>query len=95
MTISAEEVLKIAALARLQVREEDAERYAVDLSKIVSLAEQMNAVDTRAVTPMAHPLEVAQRLREDEVTETDRREEFQALAPQVQRGFYKVPRVIE
>ena len=95
MTISVEEVLKIAALARLQVREEDAAHYAVALSKIVSLAEQMNAIDTRAVTPMAHPLEVVQRLREDEVTETDRREEFQTLAPQVQRGFYVVPRVIE
>lgn len=95
MTISAEEVLKIAALARLQIQAEEAEHYAIDLSKIVSLAKQMDAVDTRGVTPLAHPLEVTQRMREDKVTETDRREEFQTLAPKVQRGLYMVPKVIE
>lgn len=95
MTISAEEVLKIAALARLQIQAEEAERYAVDLSKIVLLAKQMDAVDTRGVTPLAHPLEVTQRMREDKVTETDRREEFQTLTPKVQRGLYMVPKVIE
>ena len=93
--ISSEEVLKIAALARLQISTEEAGQYAADLSKIVSLVKQMNAVDTQAIEPMTHPLEVIQRLREDEVTETDQRKDFQAIAPQVEKDLYLVPKVIE
>ena len=95
MSISLEEVLDISRLARLHVDEEQAMRYVADLSKILAWVQQMNQVDTRGVVPMAHPLDVVQRLREDRVTETDQREKFQAIAPRTDRGLYLVPKVIE
>ena len=95
MSLGPAEVAKIAHLARLAIREEDVPAYARSLSAILELVEQMNAADTVGVAPMAHPLDMAQRLRADEVTEPDRREHFQAIAPQVEAGLYLVPKVIE
>lgn len=95
MSISLEEVLNISDLARLHVDEEQAGHYAADLSKILAWVQQMNQVDTRGVVPMAHPLDVVQRLREDQVTETNQREKFQTIAPRTDRGLYLVPKVIE
>ncbi|HPF60209.1 MAG TPA: Asp-tRNA(Asn)/Glu-tRNA(Gln) amidotransferase subunit GatC [Candidatus Competibacteraceae bacterium] len=89
------EVAKIAHLARLAIREEDAPAYASNLSAILELVEQMNAVDTTGVTPMAHPLDMAQRLRPDEISETNYRDYFQAIAPRTEAGLYLVPKVIE
>lgn len=95
MAIGAAEVAQIAQLARLAVEAPQAERYARDLSDILAFVEQLSAVDTEGVSPMAHPLDMAQRLRPDEVTETDQRSRFQAIAPAVEDGLYLVPRVIE
>ncbi len=95
MSLGTAEVAKIAHLARLAIREEDAPAYARNLSAILELVAQMNAVDTAGVVPMAHPLDTVQRSRPDEVTEPDRRERFQAIAPQVEAGLYLVPKVIE
>lgn len=95
MAIGAAEVAQIAHLARLAVEAPQAERYARDLSDILAFVEQLSAVDTDGVSPMAHPLDMAQRLRPDEVTETDQRGRFQAIAPAVEDGLYLVPRVIE
>ncbi|MCZ6797178.1 MAG: Asp-tRNA(Asn)/Glu-tRNA(Gln) amidotransferase subunit GatC [Gammaproteobacteria bacterium] len=95
MTLKIEDVRNIAQLARLQIDDASIEQYATDLSSILALAEQMNAVDTTNVTPMAHPLDATQRLRPDEVTETNQRDKFQAIAPDVKNGLYRVPRVIE
>lgn len=95
MSISPEEVLKIANLARLKIDQDEVEQYAKDLSKIISLVEQMNTVDTKDITPMAHPLDVTQRLREDRVTEENQREKFQTIAPRAEKGLYLVPKVIE
>jgi aspartyl-tRNA(Asn)/glutamyl-tRNA(Gln) amidotransferase subunit C len=95
MTLKIEDVRNIAQLARLQIDDSSIEQYAADLSSILALAEQMNTVDTTDVTPMAHPLDATQRLRPDEVTETDQREKFQAIAPDVKNGLYRVPKVIE
>ena len=95
MSISLEEVLKISHLARLHVDEEQAGQYATDLSKILAWVQQMNQVDTQGIAPMAHPLDVIQRLREDKVTETDQREKFQTIAPRTEKGLYLVPKVIE
>jgi len=95
MSLDKADVEKIAHLARLAIDEGDIPEYARNLTNILDLVEQMNAVDTAGVTPMAHPLEVAQRLREDQVTETDQREAFQACAPSVEAGLYLVPQVIE
>ena len=95
MALEAGGILDVAHLARLHLLEDDAERYAGELSAILAFVEQMNAVDTRRVTPMAHPLDMTQPLRADAVTEPDRREEYQANAPAVRDGLYVVPRVIE
>ncbi len=95
MSLEKSDVEKIAHLARLAVNEQELESVADGLSSILDLVEQMNAVDTSAVTPMAHPLHMAQRLRPDAVTEEDRREQFQSVAPQAEAGLYLVPKVIE
>jgi len=95
MSLHADDVKYIARLAMLEIAEQDVADYAAALSRILGLVEQMNRVDTTDIDPMAHPLDVAQRLREDVVTEVDRREEFQRAAPQVENGLYLVPKVIE
>ena len=95
MSLDAKEVEKIAHLARLAIDEKDVEDYAQNLSNILELVEQMNAVDTKDVKPMAHSFDMSQRLRADEVTETDQREHFQKHAPKVEDGLFLVPQVIE
>ncbi|MCU0833711.1 MAG: Asp-tRNA(Asn)/Glu-tRNA(Gln) amidotransferase subunit GatC [Chromatiaceae bacterium] len=95
MSLDRADVEKIAHLARLALSESETERYALDLSNILGLVEAMGAVDTAGVTPMAHPLHMAQRLRADEPTEPDQRALFQSIAPLTEEGLYLVPRVIE
>ncbi len=95
MTIGKPEVEKIAHLARLSVAEHEIENYAGELSRILEFVEQMNETDTTGITPMAHPLEMIQRLRPDRVTESDRRIDFQACAPSTENGLYLVPKVID
>ena len=95
MSLDKSDVEKIAHLARLAISETDVPLYARNLSNILELVEQMNAVATDDVTPMAHPLDTVQRLREDDVTESNQREHFQAIAPSVEDGLYLVPKVIE
>ncbi len=95
MSIDVDEVKKIAKLAALDVKDEDIQSYADNLSNILSLVEQMSAVDTTGVTPMSHPFDAVQRLREDVVTDFDRRDDFQAIAPKTADGLYLVPKVIE
>ena len=95
MSLSREDVVKIAHLARLSIDEADVHRYARELSNILELVEQMNRLDTTNTEPMAHPLDTMQRLRTDAVSEQDQRELFQAAAPQVEAGLYLVPQVIE
>ncbi|MET0100577.1 MAG: Asp-tRNA(Asn)/Glu-tRNA(Gln) amidotransferase subunit GatC [Sedimenticola sp.] len=95
MSLQRSDVEKIAHLARLGVSENELDSVASDLSNILDLVEQMNAVDTAGVVPMAHPLHMVQRLREDAVTEADQRDHFQSVAPQTEDGLYLVPKVIE
>jgi aspartyl-tRNA(Asn)/glutamyl-tRNA(Gln) amidotransferase subunit C len=95
MAIDRHEISRIAHLARLEVSDESAARTAAELTSILDFVGKMNAVDTSDVTPMAHPLDASQRLREDQITEADRRSAFQAGAPAVEMGLYLVPRVIE
>ncbi len=95
MSLKPEQVTAIAQLARLGIREQDIDAYARDLSRILDLVTEMNRVDTEGVAPMAHPMDAAQRLRPDVVTETNQREKFQAIAPDVEAGLYRVPKVIE
>ena len=95
MSLDAAEIKKIAHLARLGIDDEDIPEYARNLSDILAFVEQLETVDTTSVVPLAHPLDAVQRLRADEVTESDQREAFQADAPQTEAGLYLVPKVIE
>ncbi len=95
MPIQSEDVMNIAHLARLGIEDEQVAAYASDLSNIMSLVEQMNAVDTSNIEPMAHPLDQSQRLRADEVSESDQRDLLQKNAPDVKDGLFLVPRVID
>jgi aspartyl-tRNA(Asn)/glutamyl-tRNA(Gln) amidotransferase subunit C len=95
MSLDRQQVRKIAHLARLQITDAEAAAYADSLTRILGLIEQMNAVDTTGVAPMAHPNDAGLRLRPDAVTEPDRRDKFQKVAPAVEAGLYLVPKVIE
>jgi aspartyl-tRNA(Asn)/glutamyl-tRNA(Gln) amidotransferase subunit C len=95
MFLTADEVKKIAHLARLGINDQDINGYAKDLSGMLNLMTQMGDLNTDGINPMAHPMDQAQRLRPDEVTEGDNREKFQAIAPQVEAGLYLVPKVID
>lgn len=95
MSLTRSDVENIAHLARLAIREEDIPEYTRNLSDILDFVARMNSVDTTGVTPMAHPLDATQRLRTDEVAETDQRDHFQQGAPLVEAGLYLVPKVIE
>ncbi len=95
MNLHRSDIEKIAHLARLELAEDDIPRYARELSNILAMVEQMNDVDTHAVAPMAHPMEAGQRLRADEISETNQRERLLSIAPQVEAGLYLVPKVIE
>ncbi len=95
MAISSEEIAKIAHLARLAVPAQDIPVYVKELSTILDLVAEMNAVDTTHIEPLAHPLDMNQRLRPDAVSERDQRTTFQSIAPAVDRGLYLVPRVVE
>ncbi len=95
MSIEIDEVKKIAKLAALNVAESDLQSYATNLSNILDLVAQMEAVDTTGVTPMSHPFDAVQRLREDKVTAENRRDDFLAIAPKTEDGLYLVPKVLE
>ena len=95
MSLTPEEVKKIAHLARLTLSEQDIAVYAPQLSSILNFIEQMNQVDTSAIEPLSHPLDISQRLRPDTITEPDLRDKYQGIAPKVEAGLYLVPKVIE
>ncbi|QDF95260.1 Asp-tRNA(Asn)/Glu-tRNA(Gln) amidotransferase GatCAB subunit C [Azoarcus sp. DD4] len=95
MSLSNEQVERIARLARLAISDAEIEPTRSKLDGIFGLIEQMQAVDTSGVEPMSHPQELATRLRDDAVTESDRREAYQRIAPQTEAGLYLVPKVIE
>ena len=95
MSLDKSEIEKIAWLARLGIDEADIPNYEQELSTILELVERMNSVDTSSIEPLAHPLDIAARLREDVVTETNQRDRFQQYAPLTEEGYYLVPKVIE
>lgn len=95
MAISTSDIEKLAKLARIAISDDAAAEVATRISNVLELVDQLQAVDTQGVTPMAHPLDAVQRLRPDVVTEPNERELFQSIAPAVQDGLYLVPQVIE
>lgn len=95
MTLQAEDIKKIAHLSRIHVTEADIEATKQQLNKILGLIEQLQSVNTDGITPMTHPQNTPLRLRDDVVTEINHRDEYLAVAPQAEQGFFLVPRVIE
>ena len=95
MSLDADEVREIAHLARLAVDDADTGHHARNLSEILAFVDRLSGVDPAGIEPLAHPLEMTQRLRSDQVTEVDQRDRFQAIAPATEGGYYTVPRVIE
>ena len=95
MSLTPDDIKQIAHLARLGIDDDALAPLAADLSTMLALVEQLQAVDTEGVEPMAHPANAHLLLRDDEVTETDQREQLLKPAPATQDGYFLVPRVIE
>ncbi|CAA0110442.1 Glutamyl-tRNA(Gln) amidotransferase subunit C [Halioglobus japonicus] len=95
MSIEQNEITKIAELARIRIAGEEIGQVTERIAEILQMVDQLQAVDTTNVEPMANPLDATQQLRPDVVTEKNRREAFQAIAPAVENGLYLVPKVIE
>ena len=95
MDLTAETVRGIAQLARLRPSPAEEERLIQDLGAVLEFFAQLGEAEVEGIEPMAHPLEVDQRMREDEVTESDRREDYQAIAPDAREGLYRVPAVLD
>ena len=95
MSLDRSDVERIAYLARLAIDEQDIPQYTENLSSILQLVDEMQAIDTTGVEPLAHPLDGEQRLRADEVSEMNQREQLQNVAPATEEGLFLVPKVIE
>lgn len=95
MALTTDDIKQIAHLARIGLDDAAIDPLTKDLSTVLDLVEQLNAVDTAGVEPMAHPGDASLRLRDDVVTESNQREALQAPAPEVEQGYFLVPRVIE
>ncbi|WP_447529064.1 Asp-tRNA(Asn)/Glu-tRNA(Gln) amidotransferase subunit GatC [Vreelandella sp. TE19] len=95
MALEESHVRRAAHLARLAISDDQANRFVDDLSQILDMVDQLQRVDTEGVAPLAHPLDATQRLRADEVTDANMRDEYQQCAPAVENGLYLVPRVVE
>ena len=95
MSLTADDVRRIARLARLALSEQETAHTLEQLNSVFGLIERLQAVDTEGVEPMTHAQEMSLRLRDDVVTEADARERYQQVAPSVEQGLYLVPRVIE
>jgi aspartyl-tRNA(Asn)/glutamyl-tRNA(Gln) amidotransferase subunit C len=95
MSLSAADVRRIAQLSRLALTDEESVRTLNQLNGVFDLIEQLKAVDTAGVEPMTHTQDMVLRLRDDQVSEPDRRDDYQQVAPSVEQGLYLVPRVVE
>lgn len=89
------DIAQLAQLARIDISAATVDEVASSITDVLALVDQLQAVDTSGVAPMAHPLDAVQRLRTDIVNEPNQREAFQALAPAAEQGLYLVPKVIE
>ena len=95
MALERSDVEKIAHLACLGLNDADLPHITSALNSILGLVDEMQAVNTDGIEPLAHPLEATQRLRPDQVTESNQRDRYQAVAPSTENGLYLVPKVIE
>ena len=95
MAIEQDEIAKIAELARIRIADEQIGELTQRITEILGMVDQLQAAETEGIEPMANPLDATQQLRPDTVTESNRREAFQAIAPAVEDGLYLVPKVID
>jgi len=95
MSLANDDVRRIAALARIAITADESTQVLERLNRVLALIDEMRAVDVSGVEPMAHAQQLGQRLREDKVTESDRHELYQSVAPAVEADLYLVPKVIE
>lgn len=95
MSLAAEDLERLARLARLHFSTDDVPRYRDELNTILEMVDTLKSADTEGVTPMAHPLDMAQRLRPDAVSESNQRDALMDAAPQSENGLFVVPRVVE
>jgi aspartyl-tRNA(Asn)/glutamyl-tRNA(Gln) amidotransferase subunit C len=95
MPLLDQDLQRIAHLARLAIRVDDIEPFRISLNTILELVSHLQAVDTQGVEPMAHPFDAVQRLRADEISETNHRDEYQKIAPAIKDGLFLVPKVID
>lgn len=95
MAVNSTDIAKLAHLARIAITDEAATQVATSISEVLALVDQLQALDTQDVMPMAHPMDALQRLRPDIVNETNQRELFQQIAPATESGLYLVPQVID
>ena len=95
MSLSPDDVERVARLARIAIEPDESLRVLERLNRVLELVDEMRSVDTAGIEPMAHALDLEQRLRADQATEPDRRELYQSVAPAVEEGLYLVPKVIE
>lgn len=95
MALNNNDIAKVARLARLAVSDEETEQLKDELENILKLIEKMQAIDTNQVDPMTHPLDATLRMRQDAITETCQQDTFQAIAPDAEKGLYRVPKVID
>ena len=95
MSLSDDQIRRLARLARIALQPGETEAVGARLNRILALVGEVQAVDTAGIEPMSHALDLVQRLRPDEVTQTDRRNLHQSVAPAVEDGLYLVPKVIE
>ncbi len=95
MAIEQDEIAKIAELARIRIADDQIGQVTRRITEILHMVDQLQAVDTSGIEPLANPLDATQQLRADEVTEVNHRDAFQAIAPSVENGLYLVPKVIE
>ena len=95
MSLNKEQVKEIAQLAKLSINDSEIDQSTIELNNILSLMAELAEIETDHVEPMAHPLEMSQRLREDVVSEANLSEEFQEIAPKTGKQHFLVPTVIE
>jgi len=95
MSVSPKDIKHVANLARLDITQTEIENHTLTLSRILDLVDQMQDIDTDGVEPMSHPKDAGLRMRADKVTETNQREAFQQIAPDVEQGLYLVPKVLD
>ncbi len=93
--VEANEIAKLAQLARINIEADMVDEVAESIGSILNLVDQLQAVDTRGVEPMSHPMDAVQRLRADVVSEKNQRDELQAIAPATDKGLFLVPKVID